>query len=100
MDILTFIAEMSKSCAWPVVFLISLLLFRNPILGVLQYITRIKYGDFEFEFKEQLSDVSGVAKTLQSEKVLTKEAETVKDRLLSYVATSPSLAIIEAWREV
>lgn len=53
MDFLTFLATVLLAYAWPLAFLIAIVLFKRPVENLLSVITRIKWKDGEIEFGKQ-----------------------------------------------
>ena len=51
MDSLTFISNIWNTTAWPVVFVIGLVLFRNPITKVMLSLKSLRYKDLEMEME-------------------------------------------------
>jgi len=63
-EILAFLASIFASlvtlvsiCVWPSTLLILALIFRKHILRALPYLTRLKAGDFEFEFGKRILEL-------------------------------------------
>lgn len=54
MDLLTFIAELFKAIAWPIVTLVVALLFRQQIIALLARLRKGKLGSTEFEFEQEV----------------------------------------------
>ena len=51
MDRLTFISNIWSAAAWPVVFVIGLVLFRNPITKVMLSLKSLRYKGLEMEME-------------------------------------------------
>jgi len=100
MDTLTFISEIIKSAIWPLVVLLGLLLFRNPISDIMQQISRFKFKSVEMEFREQFSNLeNNVDSALPSINATSLQHDSYK-HLLSLVSVSPKSAIIETWKNI
>jgi hypothetical protein len=58
MDWLTFIANLTKSLAWPIAVVASLLGFRTPIKNLILSVRHLRYKDLEIELvaPEEVSD--------------------------------------------
>ena len=55
MDRLTFISNLLNSCAWPLLVLVALLIFREPIGIAIQSFKKLKYKDLEIELSNEIS---------------------------------------------
>ena len=55
MDALTFISNLIDSCAWPLLLLLALLIFREPIGIIIQSLKKLKYKDWEIELANEIS---------------------------------------------
>ncbi len=101
MDWLTFITKLVEALAWPVVVLIAVSLFRQPIIDLIPTLRRFRYKEFEMEFgRELLETQHRVAVIRPTEpQVRLADVETFA-RLHHVAAAAPSAAVLEAWREV
>ena len=61
MDWLTFIVEITKALAWPVVALGAAVVFRAELRGALQRLRRGKLGSAEVEFEDRVATLRGKA---------------------------------------
>jgi len=99
MDKLTFIESIISSLAWPICFLIVIILFRNYIEGIISEIrnklgltTKAKYKDLEFLFsaEEKLKEINTEKLNIKSEneqesKESNKYEELMKNIELQFV---------------
>lgn len=105
MGVLSFIASMMGSIAWPVAAIIVVFLFRRALNQLLLSLNRLKYKDFEFEFKEPefKKDLAEVEKALKPISPLALPPESTSrmahDQLYfqKLAETSPRAALLEAW---
>jgi len=106
MDILSFIAALVASLAWPSAILVGLLVFRRSLQALLPAIKMLKYKDFQAEFTEDLQRVSREADAakLPSGQVVRdlpvggpEASERKYTRLLT---VSPAAAVLEAWQDL
>lgn len=92
MTALEFISKGIDSLAWPLVFVVLIILLRKPISDILPFLERLKYKDFELSFRKQaqetLESISSNQETL---------AETKEEKQLT---ASPKEAVIQAWLEI
>src|SRR5882762_3058758 len=91
MDRLTFIAELVKASAWPIVITLLALVFRAHLVALLGRIRKGKFGEAELEFAETVKDMGRQAPALPS---LTAFRSSV------LLANNPRTAILEAWQQV
>jgi len=98
MNWLQFFASIIESVAWPASLLIALWLLRNQINPLLPNIGRLRYKDFEVEFREKIKELSSEAKTEpQDDKPPPSGDSEVANILYSLAEVSPRGAILEAW---
>ena len=97
MDVVTLIAKLVESLAWPLVFLVIMVLLRRPLTELLPLLKKLKYGDLELQFADKI-------KTLKAEvdKGLTqmpKDLDPTTEFLLRFTRMArvdPKNTIIEA----
>lgn len=94
MDILTFISEIIRTLAWPIVVLIIFITLRNPLSRVISLLDRMKYKDLELEFGRKMEELAKEAKKELPKLVKTDKA---KEHLYDLAKVSPRSAILEAW---
>jgi hypothetical protein len=101
MDILTFVAELSKAFAWPAVILLVVVLLRKPIRDLIPFITRFKYRDFELEFGRKIEEIKAEA-AIELPDVEPPEAiySETDQKIYKLAEISPRAAVSEAWRSV
>ena len=109
MDILSFIANVISSLAWPSVLILCVVLLRKPIAGLIPLMRSLKFKDFEIDFGPRLEELEAKADEakLPSIPPPTTEAPEEPKRETDYWETieglsevSPRAAISEAWRRV
>jgi hypothetical protein len=108
MDALTFISNMIRALAWPLIVLVIIIIIRKPLFRLIPLVRELKYKDLNIKFGEELeklsdqADEANLPSSLQSEEMIiefTPEAgywesiEKISD-------ISPRAAIVEAWRRV
>lgn len=91
MDLLTFIAEIVKACAWPLVLLLVALIFRGELRKLLGRMRKGKVGstEFEFEFEQEMKALVASAQGSTAIPVPPEQVELAVD--------NPRAAILEAW---
>jgi hypothetical protein len=95
-DTLSFISSLVHGLAWPTTVIVGVLLLRKPLLDALRTLRRVKYGEIEANFSEQIDKAAGAAERSfpatagQSRPVLPSEA-------VAQAEASPRSAILEAW---
>jgi len=98
MDTLTFIVELLKAFAWPIVIVILIAMLRKPIAQLIPLLHRLKYKGLELEFSKE---VFKLADQVERDVPMLHERnhkEWGDDQLLTFKAQhSPRTAILEAW---
>ena len=98
MNWLQFFASVIESIAWPVSLLVALWLLRNQLLPLIPNIGRLKYKNFEVEFREQIKELSSETKPkLTDEETPPSSDLEAANILYSLAEVSPRGAILEAW---
>ncbi|MCH2206766.1 MAG: hypothetical protein MK132_12960 [Lentisphaerales bacterium] len=102
MDILTFISNIVSAVIWPLITLILVKQFNDPLAELILRISKIKHKDTVLDFDKKMDElkVEAQAEGLASS-VQKKESLVEKERELNTVASiAPSAAIMETWTEV
>jgi len=113
MDTLTFFTKVLEYVAWPITVLIFSFLFRRSISRVIDSIRlkKVKRGDLEIDFYQQLSELKEVSQALPAPKKLvtsriakripfrTSESPMDED-LRTLVQSNPTAAINLSWAYV
>lgn len=101
MDILTFVAELTKALAWPIVVVVLILAFRAPLVRLFDglRLRRLKHKDWEAEFEElrEIVPKEVVEAGEKSKRSLLNAMQPVEDDLLTY---APAGAVLAAWTRV
>jgi hypothetical protein len=101
MDILTFVAELAKAFVWPVFIVIIVLLLRKPIQHLIPLLTRLRYKDFELEFRRKIEEVEAEAVIgLPEKEPLEAFSDGADKNVYKLAEISPRAAVLEAWRTV
>ena len=95
-DYLTFILGMTKALSWPISALIIFALTRKHILALLTNLKKLKHGDLEVNFQEELDEV----KSQESATGADVSAIPSDPKILQLAEQFPKLAIIEAWQRI
>ncbi len=92
------IVRIIEAGAWPLAFILSLLIFRKPIIELLPYLKRLKYKELELEFGRRLEDISKRSQESLQRTSVEPAEETEVDYYLEQVKSlSPRTAILESW---
>lgn len=102
MDLLTFIASIVESLAWPGVVIGALLYLRKELPGIMRSIRKFKYKDVEVEFgiaAKALAEETKIAVPESSHDLLLRgqSFDAIENRLKSLSELAPRAAILEAW---
>ena len=103
MDWKTFIVEIVRALAWPVVVCLVTFLLKEKLSELLPRIKKLKHNNTEFEFAEGVGDLVKKYKDVEPaiEENSTSKEFTDKHLFISKLAEiSPRSAVIEAFREV
>ena len=109
MDILSFIANVISSLAWPGMVILCVILLRKPIAELIPLMRSLKFKDFEIDFGRRLEELEAEADEAELPSIPppTTEAPEEPKRETDYWETieglsevSPRAAISEAWRRV
>jgi hypothetical protein len=100
MDWLQFFASLITSLAWPVTLLAAVFMLRSNIGALFPYIERLKYKDFEVEFRKALEETAEKSRTALHGIEMEAVGIAPRDRLYSLAEISPRSAILEAWLQV
>lgn len=98
MDNKTFIIELTKALAWPLMVLVTLLSFRKTLLRLLPQLTNLKYDKLEFQFAKEVAAVEKVAQASLPPISQKSGLEAIRQKLTKLAMTSPEAAVVEAWR--
>ena len=99
MDWLTFISKIIDSIAWPGAVILIALIFRNEIGKLLRLIRKLRHGDLEVTFGEELEKAREESEELGSP--IDTPAEIIRDQeLLNLAKNHPPAAVIEAWKDI
>lgn len=95
---LSFISNMTNALAWPIALIVIALIFKRPIVEILQKVRKLSYGETSIELdiekaEEQLKEA--IPDPVQPE--ASPEIEQRFDRL---VKISPAAAITDAWKSI
>ncbi|BBO86802.1 hypothetical protein DSCO28_73680 (plasmid) [Desulfosarcina ovata subsp. sediminis] len=91
MNTLEFISKVVESIAWPFVFVVLILLLKEPIKNIFPFIERLKVKDFELNFRRQAEE------TMQSIIGVDSSIERVDIEKLNM---SPMEAVLMAWKKL
>ena len=101
MNGLEFIASIIDSLAWPASLFGVIFLFRARVAELIPFIGKLKYKEFELEFRESMRELGAEAKALEGEGAEEPpEDPSVADQLYALAELSPRAAILEAWLNV
>lgn len=100
MDTLTFITEIVKALAWPVVALVIFLTLRKPLFDLLPYLQSFRYRDIEIGFGARVQALAYDLRRLLPEATLSGEAAQEHARLAELARLSPRAVVLEAWLQL
>ncbi len=97
MDGLTFVSELVKALSWPLLVLVFILVMRRPLGNLISFIERLKYKDFELQFRRQLQTIK---EEVPVELQLGEERTSEEVIYIEIAQKSPRAAISEVWRKI
>ena len=81
MDWLQFISSVISSIAWPVVAILVLLILKENISSLSPFIERLKYKDFEVEFRKGVLELKAQSESDSPQPTVDEQAEVPRNRL-------------------
>jgi hypothetical protein len=110
MTLLQFIATVIQAIAWPVAVLVIVVLLRKPIKSILPNLTKLRYKDFELDFRRELNEISDIAKSsnvsfdqytpARDSPGGPKSASDLLDEATALASDFPEPAVAVAWSAV
>jgi len=100
MDWLAFVASVIGSLAWPVTLLVGFFLIKGHISELFPFIERLKYKDFEIEFRKTVHELAERSRAALPVPEVEEGPQVATDRLYSLAEISPRSAVLEAWLQV
>lgn len=98
MDWFQFSASVIGSLAWPGTIVIAIFILKNNLPLLFPFVERLKYKDFEVEFRESVQELTEQSRTTLS--TPDEQNYEPQDRLYTLAEISPRSAILEAWLQV
>jgi hypothetical protein len=101
LDWLTFISNLIRDVAWPLVTLLALLVLLRRGPSIVRFVKAIKYKDFEVTMREDFIEARA-----EVERVKVEIAPNLmvsinpKDKVLQLAEIDPALAVIEIWKKL
>jgi hypothetical protein len=100
-NVLSFIASLVSSLAWPAVVVIVAILLRKPLMRVAPYLRTVKYSDIELSFGQEVAEVQRVAEAALPRQPESKDHPDANwEEIMRLSEARPRSAIREAWRRV
>ncbi|MND71246.1 hypothetical protein D3C76_570750 [compost metagenome] len=101
MDVLTFISELIKALAWPVVVVTVLVLLRPELKALAPFLKKLKAGPVVAEFERDVNQLKEmVDEPAKPVPPLSPEVRASKEFLFELAAVHPRSAIQESWVRV
>ncbi len=101
MDWKTFVVEITKSLAWPIVTVFLIYQLKDRLAELLPRLRKLKHKDTELEFAEKLNELALESQSSkEGELKLNKTPEVVEkyNFLIKLAEVSPRSAVIESYR--
>jgi hypothetical protein len=101
MSVLSFVAELVRALAWPVLIAFLAFLLRKPLRELIPLLTRLKYKDLELDFRESMAVAKAeLQEALPTAKKAFTPRATTTDPLVTLAEHSAPAAIMKAWEQV
>ena len=97
MDWKSFIAEVIGHMAWPVAFIVTITILKEPIVKLLSLVSRLKYKDLDIEFSKAVKELRKEAEKLTPD-IESKDKDSKS--IVQLAELAPRAAVIEAWRRL
>lgn len=97
MDWLTFITTVIESLAWPAATIITLLIFKSELKGIVPFLSKLKAGPVEAEFDREIQQLKALAPAPEKSEALTPAAKASSEFLFQLGQLHPRSAILESW---
>lgn len=98
---LEFIAAVIDSLAWPAVVIMTVVLLRRPLAGLLPLLRRVKYKELEVEFAQEVKELRQEAEAALPPLPAGPPPQIPEEQaLINLASVSPRSAVVEAWRLV
>lgn len=103
MNWLDFFSALIGHLAWPITVVLIIFLLRKPIIELIPALQKLRFKEFELEFREKIQQAKPkLVKNKDEATLKRKEVNLLKERdyYFNLVGVSPRQAIIESWMEV
>lgn len=102
MDVLSFIASLVESLAWPAVLLSVFIILKDRVLELFPILRKFKYKEFEAEFGETVRELSDKVPSppVALPPAVAPAGATLRDHLVCLAESAPRAAVLEAWLQV
>lgn len=92
-----FVAQLVASLAWPTSLVLAAIVFRKPVLRLLENLNEVSYGGVRASFDRQAADLTDSVVPNAVSKGITPELD---EKLLRLAEASPRGAVIESWLRI
>jgi hypothetical protein len=100
MDFLNFISNLIDSIAWPLTVIATAYILRNSLENLIQPLNKLKYGELEIEFAEEVEAIERSAIEKLPDLQESQSQANTRNEILKLIPISPKAAIIEAWKNL
>jgi len=100
MTLFEFISSIISSLAWPIIILIIVFIFKNPLGNILISLTKFRYKDLEMEFERLKSSTKALPETIESKTIPENERiiySSLEEQIADIAPRSPEGAILITW---
>jgi hypothetical protein len=101
MDLLTFIANVIGSLAWPVTAIIIFVILRRPLLNLFPLVQRLRFQGIELDFSRQIQALAAEAHNqLPPVRKTDEKGQPMRAHWVELAQLSPRAVVLEAWLEL
>lgn len=103
MTLFEFISSIISSLAWPIIILIIVFIFKNPLGNILISLTKFRYKDLEIDFERLKSSTNALPDTIESKTIPESERiiySSLEEQIADIAPRSPEGAILITWSTI
>lgn len=101
MDWKTFVAGMTASLAWPIAFVISIILFRTQLRMLLERVKKLGAGGITAELSDQVEKVQEKAELVRAEEGKSfDQVDRLDEATQQLIKRSPDGAVLRSFKEL
>lgn len=101
MDVLTFIANIIASLAWPITVITIFIILRRPLFSLFPLVQRLRFQGLELDFSRQIHAIAAEAQNqLPPARKTDERGQPLRAHWIELAQLSPRAVVLEAWLEL